>query len=70
MNTLDLLGRQVRYNGETGVVVSHSEPGSSRRDHLAAQRGRSVTIRIEGRSRRTSSRSQSPTLRASTFSTK
>jgi hypothetical protein len=48
MNTLDLLGRKVRYNGETGVVVSHSEPGSSRRDHLAAQRGRSVTIRIEG----------------------
>jgi hypothetical protein len=48
MNTLDLLGRQVRYNGETGVVVSHSEPGWAGRDRLAAQRGRSVTIRIEG----------------------
>jgi hypothetical protein len=49
MNTLDLLGRRVRYNGETGVVVSHCEPGSSRHDGLAAQRGRSVTIRIEGK---------------------
>jgi hypothetical protein len=27
MNTLDLLGRRVRYNGETGVVLSHCEPG-------------------------------------------
>jgi hypothetical protein len=49
MNTLDLLGNRVRYNGETGIVVSHSEPASSRRDGLAAQRGRSVTIRIEGK---------------------
>ncbi len=48
MNTLDLLGRKVRYNGETGTVVSHSGPGSLGRDRLAAQRGRSVTIRIEG----------------------
>ena len=48
MNTLDLLGRPVRYHGETGIVVGHSGPGSSPRDHLAAQRGRSVTIRIEG----------------------
>jgi hypothetical protein len=48
MNTLDLLGRRVRYNGETGVVVGHSEPDSSHRDRLAALRGRSVTIRIEG----------------------
>ena len=48
MNTLDLLGRQVRYNGETGVVVSRSEPGWAGRDRLAAERGRSVTIRIEG----------------------
>ena len=35
MNTLDLLDRQVRYNGETGVVVSHCEPGSWHRDRLA-----------------------------------
>ena len=48
MNTLDLLGRKVRYNGETGTVVSHFRPGSLGRDRLAAQRGRSVTIRIEG----------------------
>jgi hypothetical protein len=49
MNTLDLLGRQVRYNGETGLVVSHSGPGFARRDGLAAARGRLVTIRIEGK---------------------
>jgi hypothetical protein len=49
MNTLDLLGKRVRYNGETGVVVNHSGPGFARRDYLAAQRGRSVTIRIEGK---------------------
>ena len=48
MNTLDLLGRQVRYNGEMGVGVSHSGPGEVRRDRLAAQRGRSVTIRVDG----------------------
>ncbi len=48
MNTLDLLGRKVRYNGETGTVVSHSGPGSLGRDRRGAQRGRSVTIRIEG----------------------
>ena len=30
MNTLDLLGKRVRYNGETGVVVSRSEPSSLR----------------------------------------
>jgi hypothetical protein len=48
MNTQNLLARQVRYNGETGLVVSHSEPGSSRRDGMAAQRGRFVTIRIDG----------------------
>ena len=48
MNTLDLLGRRVRDNGESGVVVSHSGPGSLGRDRLAAQRGRSVTIRVDG----------------------
>jgi hypothetical protein len=49
MNTLDLLGRQVGYYGETGVVVGHSGPGFARRDGLAAQRGRSfTTIRNEG----------------------
>jgi hypothetical protein len=49
MNTLDLLGKRVRYNGEAGVVVGHCGPGFGRRDYLAAQRGRSVTIRIEGK---------------------
>jgi hypothetical protein len=29
--------------------VSRSQPGCSRRDRLATQRGRSVTIRIDGR---------------------
>jgi MinD superfamily P-loop ATPase len=48
MNTLDLLGKHVRCNGEMGIVVNRSEPGSSRRDRLAAERGRSVTIRIDG----------------------
>jgi hypothetical protein len=48
MNTLDLLGEHVRYNGETGVVVGRCEPNRSGGDKLAAQRGRSVTIRIEG----------------------
>ena len=48
VNTLDLLGRQVRYE-ETGVAVSRSEPGTSRRGTLAAQGGRSLTIRIDGR---------------------
>ncbi len=48
MDTLDLLGKHVRYNGEVGIVVSRSEPNREGRDGLAAQRGRSVTIRIEG----------------------
>ena len=48
MDTLDLLGKHVRYNREVGIVVSRSEPGWAGRDGLAAQRGRSVTIRIEG----------------------
>ena len=48
MDTLDLLGKHVRYDGETGIVVSRSEPDWARRDGLAGQRGRSVTIRIEG----------------------
>lgn len=49
VNTLDLLGRHVRYDGEVGVVVSHSEPTLASKDRLASQRGRSVTIRVEGR---------------------
>jgi hypothetical protein len=48
MDTLDLLGKHVRHNGETGIVVSRSEPDWTGRDRLAGQRGRSVTIRIEG----------------------
>jgi hypothetical protein len=35
MNALDLLGRQVRYGGEIGVVMGRSEPGVSRRERLA-----------------------------------
>jgi hypothetical protein len=31
VNTLDLLGKQVRHEGEVGVVVSHSEPTLSRK---------------------------------------
>ena len=48
MDTLDLLGKHARYNGETGIVVSRSEPDWAHRDRLAAERGRSVTVRIEG----------------------
>lgn len=48
VNTLDLLGKDVCYEGEVGVVVARSEPASSGRDGLAWRRGRSVTIRIEG----------------------
>ncbi len=48
MNSLNLLGKRVRYNGETGVVVSRSEPEWVGRDRLAAQGGSCVTIRIEG----------------------
>jgi hypothetical protein len=48
MNTLDLLSRRVRYEGEMGLVVSRNEPTATSRDGLAAERGRSVTIRIEG----------------------
>ena len=48
MNPLDLLGRRVRYNGEQGIVVSRSEPSLRSRDRLAARRGRSVTIRVDG----------------------
>jgi hypothetical protein len=48
MNTLDLLGKRVRYDGETGVVVGRNEPTLSGRDAMAAARGRSVTIRVEG----------------------
>jgi hypothetical protein len=48
VNTLDLLGKRVRYDGESGLVIARSEPAPASRDRLAAQRGRSVTIRIEG----------------------
>jgi hypothetical protein len=48
MNTLDLLGKRVRYDGETGVVVGRNDPTLAGRDAMAATRGRSVTIRIEG----------------------
>lgn len=48
VNTLDLLGKDVCYEGEVGVVVARSEPAFAGRDRLAWRRGRSVTIRIEG----------------------
>jgi hypothetical protein len=48
-NTLDLLGKRVRYNGEVGLVVGRLDPLAANRDRLASFRGASVTIRVEGR---------------------
>ncbi len=47
-NTLDLLGKRVRYQGREGLVVSRFNPLAAHRDRLAPFRGESVTIRIEG----------------------
>jgi hypothetical protein len=48
MDTLDLFGKLVCYDGEIGKVVYRSGPPQASRDHFAALRSRSVTIRIEG----------------------
>ena len=48
MNTLDLIGKRVRFEGEVGTVVSRTEPSLAGRDCLSFWRGRSVTIRVEG----------------------
>jgi hypothetical protein len=47
-NTLDLLGKRVRYQGKEGLVVARLDPLAAHRDRLAPFRGESVTIRIEG----------------------
>ena len=47
-NTLDLLGKRVRYRGKEGLVVGRLDPQLARRDRLATFRGESVTIRFEG----------------------
>ena len=48
-NSLDLLGKRVRYAGKEGLVVSRFNPMAAGRDRLAPFRDESVTIRIEGR---------------------
>ncbi len=47
-NSLDLLGKRVRYCGKEGLVVSRFNPLAVGRDRLAPFRGESVTIRFEG----------------------
>ena len=47
-NSLDLLGKRVRYQGREGLVVSRFNPLAARKDRLAPFRGESVTIRFEG----------------------
>jgi len=47
-NTLDLLGKRVRYQGKEGLVVGRLDPGRPRKDRLAPFRSESVTIRFEG----------------------
>ena len=47
-NSLDLLGKRVRYQGREGFVVARLDPLAAHRDCLAPFRGESVTIRIEG----------------------
>jgi hypothetical protein len=47
-NSLDLLGKRVRYQGREGLVVSRFNPLAARTDRLAPFRAESVTIRIEG----------------------
>ena len=48
-NSLDLLGKRVRYRGSYGVVVGRLDPLADHRDRLAPFRAESVTIRFEGR---------------------
>jgi len=47
-NSLDLLGKRVRYQGREGLVVSRFNPLAVGRDRLAPLRTESVTIRFEG----------------------
>lgn len=47
-NSLDLLGKRVRYQGKVGLVVGRLDPQAARRDRLAPFRAESVTIRFEG----------------------
>jgi hypothetical protein len=47
-NSLDLLGKRVRYQGKIGLVVGRLDPAAARRDRLAPFRSESVTIRFEG----------------------
>ena len=47
-NSLDLLGKRVRYCGKEGLVVSRFNPQAVDRDRLAPLRTESVTIRFEG----------------------
>jgi hypothetical protein len=47
-NSLDLLGKRVRYQGKEGLVVGRFDPTRAHRDRLAPFRDESVTIRIEG----------------------
>lgn len=47
-NTLDLLGKRVRYQGKEGRVVSRFNPLAAGGDRLAALRTESVTICFEG----------------------
>ena len=47
-NTLDPLGKRVRYCGKEGLLVSRLNPLGVGRDRRAPLRAESVTIRIEG----------------------
>ena len=47
-NTLDRLGKRVRYRGKEGVVVGRLDPLAAHKGRLAQFRGASVTIRFEG----------------------
>jgi hypothetical protein len=47
-NSLDLLGKRVRYRGKEGLVVGRLDPLAAHRDRLAPFRGESVTICFEG----------------------
>ena len=47
-NSLDLMGKRVRYQGKEGLVVGRLDPPAAQRDRLAPFRGESVTIRFEG----------------------
>ena len=48
VNSLDLLGKRVRYQGKVGLVVGRLDPTKACKDRLAPFRSESVTIRVEG----------------------